>query len=306
MTRKTKAPKEESFAPRWGDDDLDDKGYVTVPGWILRNYHLFVYDGKQVGITPIEFAFIVHVMSFKWDVIESQAKPSLMTIAERMGRHPTNIHATKRSLVHKGAMEVKSGQSTGKPNIYSFAGLCRQCRIFEAKRCSENAIPTNSENTIPSIANSLDKEYKASDRKQKEKSARKPKWESEDALIDVWAGIRKLDAIAMGADYHTDQDRRLSKKMLAWSKPITADEIKMAMGRSKHPAYPFSFLEKDVLSLRSEKVAPVNPAHVPFDPAEVVPDAIPMPPEAQAALQSLVKTVNVNDEVLYAKLPKSA
>lgn len=304
MTRKPK--NEESFAPRWGDDDLDDKGYVTVPGWILRNYHLFTHEGKQVGITPIEFAFIVHVMSFKWDIVESQAKPSLMTIAERMGRHPTNIHATKRSLMDKGAMDVVSGKSAGKPNIYSFAGLCRQCRIFEAKRYSENTIPTYSENATPGIAKTLHKEYKASTKEKKEKSPRKPKWVNEDALIDVWASIRKLDAIAMGADYHTDSDRRLIKKMLGWPKPLTADEIREVMKRSKHTAYPISFIEKDVLALRAEKPAAIHPSHVPFAPVEVVPDAVPMPDEARAAMQSLTKSVHVNDEVIHAELAKSA
>lgn len=143
-------------------------------------------------------------------------------------------------------------------------------------------------------------------KKEKKENARKPKWIDEDCLIDVWASVRKLDAIGMGADYHTEQDRRTIKKLLGWTKPITADEIREAMRRSKHPAYPISFLEKDVLAMRSEKVAPVNPAHVPFTPAETIADAVPMTDEARAALQSLTKTVKVNDEVLYAKLAKSA
>lgn len=137
-------------------------------------------------------------------------------------------------------------------------------------------------------------------KKEKKETARKTKWIDEDVLIDVWAVVRKLDAIAMGADYHTDRDRRLMKKMLAWAKPLTADEIRVVMGRSKHPAYPVAFLEKDVLDLRSEKPATINPAHVPFEPAEEFPNAVPMPAEAMAALQKLVKTAHVNDEVTHA------
>lgn len=299
MTKKSS--KDENFAPRWGDDDLDDKGYVTVPGWILRNYHLFRYQDKQVGITPIELAFIVHVMSFKWDVVESQAKPSLHTIAERMGRHITNVHATKRGLVIKGAMEVDSGQKAGKPNIYSFAGLCRQCRMFEALRSSENATPPNSENATPGVVKTLPKEDKPikESKKEKKESTRKPKWADEDTLIDVWAGIRGLDAIAMGADYHAEQDRRIAKKMLKWAKPITADEIRVAMQRTKHPAYPFSFLEKDVLAIRAEKPAPVHPSHVPFPAAETTTADVPPPPEAIEALKLL--QTQLTDEVTYAK-----
>lgn len=132
-----------------------------------------------------------------------------------------------------------------------------------------------------------------------EKQTRKPKWESEDLLIDVWAGIRQLDAIAMGADYHTDQDRRLAKKMLKWAKPITADEIKAAMQRSKHPAYPFSFLEKDVLAIRAEKPIAVHPSHVPFPAVETTPDDVPMTPEATASFHDLMNSLT--DEVTYAK-----
>lgn len=143
-------------------------------------------------------------------------------------------------------------------------------------------------------------------KKEKKESARKPKWVNEDALIDVWASIRKLDAIAMGADYHTDSDRRLIKKMLGWPKPLTADEIREVMKRSKHTAYPISFIEKDVLALRAEKPAAIHPSHVPFAPVEVVPDAVPMPDEARAAMQSLTKSVHVNDEVIHAELAKSA
>jgi hypothetical protein len=156
------------------------------------------------------------------------------------------------------------------------------------------------ENSLPRS----EKETKG--KKLKKKEPRKPKWFDEDQLIDVWAGIRKLNAIAMGADYHTDSDRRLIKKMLAWTKPITADEIREAMKRSKHPAYPIIFLERDVIALRSEKPAAVHPSHVPFAPVEVVPDAVPMPDEARAAMQKLAKSVHVNDEVIHAELAKSA
>lgn len=84
-------------------------------------------------------------------------------------------------------------------------------------------------------------------------SPKKTQWADEDCIIDVWAGIRKLDAIAMGADYHTDSDRKKAKKMLAWTKPVTPDEIREAMRISKYKGdYPFAFLEKDILELRAK------------------------------------------------------
>jgi phage replication O-like protein O len=91
---------------------------------------------------------------------------------------------------------------------------------------------------------------------------KKRQWADEDCIIDVWAGIRKLDAIAMGADYHTDSDRKKAKKMLAWTKPITPDEIRDAMKASKYKGeYPFAFLEKDILEMRAKKAmsAPAVP-----------------------------------------------
>lgn len=82
----------------------------------------------------------------------------------------------------------------------------------------------------------------------------KPKWVDEDCIIDIWAGIRQLSAIAMGADYHTDSDRKKAKKMLAWTKPITPEEIRDAMKASKYKGdYPFAFLEKDILEMRAKK-----------------------------------------------------
>ncbi len=137
--------------------------------------------------------------------------------------------------------------------------------------------------------------------KSKEKTPRKPKWFDEDQLIDVWAGIRKLDAIAMGADYHTDQDRRILKKLLGWSKPLTADEIREAMRRSKHLAYPISYLEKDVIALRSEKPATINPAHVPFPSTDEPLDIVPMPPEAIEARQLLARAMSDKEGIKYAK-----
>ena len=68
----------------------------------------------------------------------------------------------------------------------------------------------------------------------------------------MWAHARKLDAIALVADYHTNSDRHKAKKMLSWSHPVTTDEICEAMRRSKHTAYPFAFLEKDILEMRAK------------------------------------------------------
>lgn len=136
-------------------------------------------------------------------------------------------------------------------------------------------------------------------KKEKKESTRKPKWIDEDALIDVWASIRKLDAIAIGADYHTDSDRRIIKKMLGWAKPLTADEIREVMKRSKHTAYPISFIEKDVIALRAEKPAAVNPSHIQFVPS---PDeGEPPPQEALEAMKNLARAMSDKEGFKYAE-----
>ena len=93
------------FVSRWGDNDLDDTGYLYVPGWIMRHYHnLKNAKGETVGLSPNEFTFLSHVMCFKYDVPTSEAKPSLETIADRVGRHVSNIRKWKDTLVEKGLL----------------------------------------------------------------------------------------------------------------------------------------------------------------------------------------------------------
>lgn len=123
---------DETFISRWGDPDLDDYGYVHVPGFIMRHYHRFKDGrGQEVGLTPREFAFMCHVMAFKYDVAGAQARPSLATVATRMGRHLSNVKDVRRDMERKGAMIVISGAEEGKPNVYSFQPLTAQCRLYE-------------------------------------------------------------------------------------------------------------------------------------------------------------------------------
>src|SRR3990172_7978295 len=105
MTRR-KEPSDE-FVSRWGDKELDDTQYITIPGWILRNYSLFTHNSKKVGLTPEEFQILVHIMSFKYDVPGSEARPSLQTIATQTGKHVTSVSRTVKHLEEKGALRVQ-------------------------------------------------------------------------------------------------------------------------------------------------------------------------------------------------------
>jgi hypothetical protein len=178
--------KSEHFQSRWGDDELDDNGYLYVPGWIMRNYHqLKNKKGEVVGLTPNEFTFLCHVMCFKYDVPTAQAKPSLETIAERVGRHVSNVRNWKDSLIEKGFLSVTPIE--GRPSVYDFAPLVKQCRKLEGEnatpseitRGSEITSPTPSEITRTPLAKSLaeESEVKTEDKTSgaQKKNARKPR-----------------------------------------------------------------------------------------------------------------------------------
>lgn len=127
-----------------------------------------------------------------------------------------------------------------------------------------------------------------------------------DALIDVWAGILHLDMDAMQSDFHTKSARRHAKEMLLWVRPPTPAEFETSFKECGKDFMPFEFLSGSIIKIRARPAAPVNPAHVPFAPAETIPDAVPMADEARAAMNKLTKTVHVNDEVIHAELAKSA
>src|SRR3990172_7253070 len=155
---KTKA---ENFQSRWGDPELDDPGYITIPGFIMRNYAKFVYaghdpqkEGNVVGLLADEFVVLSHIMAFKYDVAGSEAKPSLATVAAQPGRHITNIRRTVKRMEEKGIVKVTP--VAGQPNIYDFGELVRQCRQYERTpsvhtRGSVDASTSADAHTTPSV-----------------------------------------------------------------------------------------------------------------------------------------------------------
>ncbi len=127
------------FISRWGIPAFEDYGYALIHGAVMRHNHRFVYcgadpekRGQQVGLTNNEFTFMCHVMSFKYDTPDSQAEPSLSTIAERMNDMTRNgVQKIKNSLIEKGALIVVERPETGQTNIYNFGPLAIQCQHFE-------------------------------------------------------------------------------------------------------------------------------------------------------------------------------
>src|SRR4051812_31799730 len=59
---------------RFGDQILQ-AGFTSVPNLVLNHY-------AELGITPAEMMFIIHMWQFRWT--ERDPYPSLTTIADRM------------------------------------------------------------------------------------------------------------------------------------------------------------------------------------------------------------------------------
>lgn len=116
----------ETFYSRWGDPVEDDRDYAHIPGYILRNC-------ANAGIEPNELAFITQAISFKYDVRDSESRPSLATLGERLGRTGGTIRRLRDKLVKKGLLIVIERSTQGPegypdlPSILDFSPLREKC-----------------------------------------------------------------------------------------------------------------------------------------------------------------------------------
>lgn len=137
----------------------------------------------------------------------------------------------------------------------------------------------------------IENESENREKKQKRESA--PKGANPDStpkpihpLIQVWASIRGIDCVNIGAPVFTAKDVTLARKMAKWDKPPTEAEIRTAIETSKsRTTYPFSWLEGDI-----PKVRLVNPS-----PSKEIPvskeSPPPASPEERAALLEAMKNI---------------
>lgn len=73
-------------------------------------------------------------------------------------------------------------------------------------------------------------------------------------LIGMWAKVRKIDAVNIGAPIYTTKDLATARRMAKWDSPPTIEEITNAITASKSIAYPFQWLESDIPKYRLLKV----------------------------------------------------
>ncbi len=145
---------------RWGIPALDS-GFTTIPNFVIRHY-------AELGVTPTEFAFVMHLASYKFDSPKGQASPALQTIAGQMGKSIRQTQYIRASLERKGFLQVSMRE--GRTSVYDFQKLALAClelesaeketlplqktappQLPETAPLQKTAPPTPAENCIPPL-----------------------------------------------------------------------------------------------------------------------------------------------------------
>jgi hypothetical protein len=91
-------------------DQILQAGFTSVPNLVLNHY-------AELGITPAEMMFIIHMWQFRWT--ERDPYPSLTTIADKMDVSWRQAHRYAKSLEQKGFLIIKSRQEPGRGQVTS-------------------------------------------------------------------------------------------------------------------------------------------------------------------------------------------
>jgi hypothetical protein len=105
----------DNFSFRWGIPVVDG-GYTTIPNFFLDHY-------AEVGVTPVEFATIIHLARYQYEYADSECRPSLATVARQMGYSDRNLRKILAGLEERGYL-VRHFRP-GKTTIYDFSGFSR-------------------------------------------------------------------------------------------------------------------------------------------------------------------------------------
>ncbi|HEX6293395.1 MAG TPA: hypothetical protein VFZ66_29710 [Herpetosiphonaceae bacterium] len=165
------------FSFRWGIHVLDKLKFVPVYDFLLDSY-------AELGISPAEMMFIIHLSQFHFESERGRATPSLATIGKRMGYADAQMpRRLAKSLKQKGMLEVIDHGSEGKPNEYNFAGFSRRAWEIWLRKNDQGTIhydtPVQSYSPIQNDTPSPIQEYSpplyASIGKEKEEKNQNPK-----------------------------------------------------------------------------------------------------------------------------------
>jgi len=118
---------------RWGIPALDS-GFTTIPNFVIRNY-------SKLGVTYAEFAFVMHLASYKFDSPRGQSSPSLQTIAAQMGLSVRQVQRLRAGLEKTGYLQVTT--RPGRTSVYDFQRLALACLELESAEAASDTPDTS-------------------------------------------------------------------------------------------------------------------------------------------------------------------
>lgn len=136
----------------------------------------------------------------------------------------------------------------------------------------EKPFPEKPKVAKPKMGKQHSTEYRGPQSTEKKQSTEKSGADALPALheyIQMWADIRGIDSVNIGAPIHTKYDTACAKRMAKWETPPTCEEIKAAITTSKSAkTYAFQWLEKDIPAARLAK----KPKEEKINPETGLPD----------------------------------
>lgn len=122
-------------------------------------------------------------------------------------------------------------------------------------------------------------------------------------LIQIWATVRGIDAVNIGAPIHTAKDTACAKRMAKWAIAPTQEEITLAIRSSKaSKSYAFTWLEKDIAELRLQRSQNPPPVSAP-PPSQTESERPQLSPEQAAQRQRDFD--RIMGDLLTAKVEKA-
>ena len=127
---------EDKFSVRWGTPYLE-AGFTVIPNLILRNY-------ARLGLTAQECMLVIHIASYKYENANSQAYPSVSTIAQEMGLSKRWVLTLLARIEQKGLLRII--RRDGQPSVYDISPLAQKClELAQSAHAHDHASEEGSE-----------------------------------------------------------------------------------------------------------------------------------------------------------------
>jgi len=285
----------EHFSFRWGIPILDNLDHVTIYHFLLDHY-------ADLGVTPLEMMFIIHLSQFRYESSKGKAAPALGTIARLMGyKDEQPVRRLKKSLKDKKLLAVKD--EPGRPNTYDFTAFAKKAfTLWQAEHLqssgSEHGDTTEQTDDTPiqrdtgiqrdrgirstpiqldtpPLSNQIGEEI------EENKNHESPPPTNPQSAGGGGGGEYDRDIANLFRDYHIGQYRKLAKLYRAEYPNVTIDQLRLACESRFDRTIPATIaggrlylalqdgLPADLPRAAARALIP-EPTHVPM-PADVLP-----------------------------------